>query len=45
MYLCLCDRLLIEVKYNKNNQLGILNGDHVRLIEVTVFNRGQIYRK
>ena len=26
---------LIEVKYNKISQLGILNGDRVRLIEVT----------
>ena len=26
---------LIEVKYNKINQLGIVNGDRVRLIEVT----------
>ena len=25
---------LIEVKYNKISQLGILNGDRVRLIEV-----------
>ena len=26
---------LIEVKYNNISQLGILNGDRVRLIEVT----------
>ena len=26
---------LIEVKYNKINPLGILNGDRVRLIKVT----------
>ena len=26
---------LIEVKYNKISQLGITNGDRVRLIEVT----------
>ena len=26
---------LIEVKYNKISQLGILNGDRIRLIEVT----------
>ena len=28
---------LIEVKYNKISQLGILNGDRVRLIEVTAY--------
>ena len=33
-YNWLRDRL-IEVRYNKNSQLGILNGDRVRLIEVT----------
>ena len=26
---------LIEMKYNKISQLGILNGDRVRLIEMT----------
>ena len=30
----LCDRL-IEVKNNKISQLGIINDDRVRLIEVT----------
>ena len=39
-YNLLCDRL-IEVKYNKISQLGILNGDRVRLIEVKfAVNRG-----
>ena len=36
--LCYCrvsDRL-IEVKYNEFSKLGNLNGDRVRLIEVTV---------
>ena len=36
----LCDRLT-EVKYDKISQLGILNGDRVRLIEVKFgVNRG-----
>ena len=36
----LCDRL-IEVKYNKISQLGILNGDRICLIEVKfTVNRG-----
>ena len=34
-YRCVSDRL-IEVKYNEISKLGNLNGDRVRLIEVTV---------
>ena len=34
-YRCVSDRL-IEVKYNEISKLGNINGDRVRLIEVTV---------